>query len=64
MVDNIDKILDRGDRISLLVDRTSTMQDSAFGKRAETSPKRKPVKRAGMKLATSSMRAAAQPKYR
>ncbi|XP_047072445.1 vesicle-associated membrane protein 714-like [Lolium rigidum] len=30
MVDNIDKILDRGDRISLLVDRTSTMQDSAF----------------------------------
>jgi len=30
MVDNIDKILDRGDRISLLVDKTSTMQDSAF----------------------------------
>ncbi|WVZ95598.1 hypothetical protein U9M48_041338 [Paspalum notatum var. saurae] len=30
MVDNIDKILDRGDRISLLVDKTSTMQDSSF----------------------------------
>ncbi|CAL9068574.1 vesicle-associated membrane protein 714-like [Musa acuminata AAA Group] len=30
MVDNIDKILDRGDRISLLVDKTATMQDSAF----------------------------------
>jgi len=30
MVDNIEKILDRGDRISLLVDKTSTMQDSAF----------------------------------
>ncbi|KAL6857067.1 hypothetical protein ACP4OV_018449 [Aristida adscensionis] len=30
MVDNIDKVLDRGDRISLLVDKTSTMQDSAF----------------------------------
>ncbi|CAM0910652.1 unnamed protein product [Alopecurus aequalis] len=30
MVDNIDKILDRGDRISLLVDKTSTMQDGTF----------------------------------
>jgi vesicle-associated membrane protein 7 len=30
MVDNIEKILDRGERISLLVDKTSTMQDSAF----------------------------------
>ncbi|XP_066352663.1 vesicle-associated membrane protein 714-like [Miscanthus floridulus] len=30
MVDNIEKILDRGDRISLLVDKTSTMQDSTF----------------------------------
>ncbi|XP_051134064.1 vesicle-associated membrane protein 714 [Andrographis paniculata] len=30
MVDNIDKILERGDRIELLVDKTSTMQDSAF----------------------------------
>ncbi|OEL27871.1 Vesicle-associated membrane protein 714 [Dichanthelium oligosanthes] len=30
MVDNIEKILDRGDRISLLVDKTSTMQDSGF----------------------------------
>jgi len=30
MVDNIEKNLDRGDRISLLVDKTSTMQDSAF----------------------------------
>nr|GMD56084.1 vesicle-associated membrane protein 714 [Ipomoea batatas] len=30
MVDNIEKILERGDRIELLVDKTSTMQDSAF----------------------------------
>lgn len=30
MVDNIEKILDRGERISLLVDKTSTMQDNAF----------------------------------
>ncbi|XP_020574742.1 vesicle-associated membrane protein 714 isoform X1 [Phalaenopsis equestris] len=30
MVDNIEKIMDRGDRIALLVDKTATMQDSAF----------------------------------
>ncbi|KAK1264230.1 Vesicle-associated membrane protein 714 [Acorus gramineus] len=30
MVDNIEKILDRGDRIELLVDKTATMQDSSF----------------------------------
>ncbi|XP_026411993.1 vesicle-associated membrane protein 714-like [Papaver somniferum] len=30
MVDNIDKILDRGDRIELLVDKTATMQDNTF----------------------------------
>lgn len=30
MVDNIEKILERGDRIELLVDKTGTMQDSAF----------------------------------
>ena len=30
MVDNIEKILERGDRIELLVDKTATMQDSAF----------------------------------
>ncbi|KAK8928208.1 Vesicle-associated membrane protein 714 [Platanthera zijinensis] len=30
MVDNIDKIMDRGDRIALLVDKTATMQDSSF----------------------------------
>lgn len=30
MVDNIDKILDRGDRIALLVDKTATMQDNTF----------------------------------
>lgn len=30
MVENIDKILERGDRIALLVDKTATMQDSAF----------------------------------
>ncbi|KAM0939791.1 putative Longin domain, v-SNARE, coiled-coil domain-containing protein [Dioscorea sansibarensis] len=30
MVENIDKILERGDRIELLVDKTATMQDGAF----------------------------------
>lgn len=30
MVENIDKILDRGERIALLVDKTATMQDSTF----------------------------------
>ncbi|KAK9153624.1 hypothetical protein Sjap_001104 [Stephania japonica] len=30
MVDNIEKILERGDRIELLVDKTATMQDGAF----------------------------------
>uniref|UniRef100_A0A7C9EER7 Longin domain-containing protein n=1 Tax=Opuntia streptacantha TaxID=393608 RepID=A0A7C9EER7_OPUST len=30
MVENIETILDRGDRIELLVDKTATMQDSAF----------------------------------
>ncbi|KAL8496338.1 hypothetical protein ACS0TY_020154 [Phlomoides rotata] len=30
MVDNIDKILERGDKIELLVDKTATMQDGAF----------------------------------
>ncbi|KAK1323772.1 hypothetical protein QJS10_CPA02g01021 [Acorus calamus] len=30
MVGNIDKILDRGERIKLLVDKTATMQDGAF----------------------------------
>ncbi|KAL1544512.1 hypothetical protein AAHA92_21354 [Salvia divinorum] len=29
-VDNIEKILERGDKIELLVDKTATMQDSAF----------------------------------
>ncbi|KAI8573454.1 hypothetical protein RHMOL_Rhmol01G0279000 [Rhododendron molle] len=30
MVDNIEKILERGDRIELLVDKTATIQDGAF----------------------------------
>ncbi|KAK4753742.1 hypothetical protein SAY87_001846 [Trapa incisa] len=30
MVENIEKILERGDRIELLVDKTSTLQDGAF----------------------------------
>ncbi|CAN0900506.1 Vesicle-associated membrane protein 714 [Linum grandiflorum] len=30
MVDNIEKILERGDKIELLVDKTATMQDGAF----------------------------------
>ncbi|MBA0615388.1 hypothetical protein Godav_015531 [Gossypium davidsonii] len=30
MVENIEKILERGDRIELLVDKTATMKDGAF----------------------------------
>lgn len=30
MVENIDKVLERGDRIELLVDKTSTIQDNSF----------------------------------
>jgi vesicle-associated membrane protein 7 len=30
MVENIEKILERGDRIELLVDKTSTIQDNTF----------------------------------
>ncbi|KAH7388443.1 hypothetical protein KP509_16G075800 [Ceratopteris richardii] len=30
MVENIEKVLDRGEKIDLLVDKTSTMQDNAF----------------------------------
>jgi vesicle-associated membrane protein 7 len=30
MVENIDKVLERGDRIELLVDKTSTIQDNTF----------------------------------
>eukprot|EP01018_Ginkgo_biloba_P012167 Gb_17236 [translate_table: standard] len=30
MVENIEKILERGDRIELLVDKTSTIQDNSF----------------------------------
>lgn len=30
MVENIEKVLDRGDRLELLVDKTATMQDNAF----------------------------------
>ncbi|XP_031504857.1 vesicle-associated membrane protein 714 [Nymphaea colorata] len=30
MVENIEKVLDRGERIELLVDKTATMQDNAF----------------------------------
>lgn len=30
MVENIEKILERGDKIELLVDKTATMQDNAF----------------------------------
>lgn len=29
MVENIDKILERGDRLELLVDKTSAMQDTS-----------------------------------
>ena len=30
MVENVDKILARGERIELLVDKTATMQDNSF----------------------------------
>lgn len=30
MVENIEKIMERGDRIELLVDKTATMQDNSF----------------------------------
>lgn len=30
MVENIEKILERGDRIELLVDKTATIQDNSF----------------------------------
>ncbi|KAH9293603.1 hypothetical protein KI387_041193, partial [Taxus chinensis] len=30
MVENIEKILERGDKIELLVDKTSTLQDNSF----------------------------------
>ena len=30
MVENIDKVLDRGERIELLVDKSSTIQDNSF----------------------------------
>ncbi|CAL0329021.1 unnamed protein product [Lupinus luteus] len=43
MVDNIEKILERGDRIELLVDKTSTMQDSAFHFRKQSKRLRRAV---------------------
>lgn len=30
MIENIDKVLDRGDRLELLVDKTATMQGNTF----------------------------------
>lgn len=30
MVENIEKLLERGDKIELLVDKTATIQDGAF----------------------------------
>jgi vesicle-associated membrane protein 7 len=50
MVDNIDKILDRGDRISLLVDKTSTMQDSAFHFRKQSKSLRRALWMKNVKL--------------
>uniref|UniRef100_A0A453S4Q3 V-SNARE coiled-coil homology domain-containing protein n=1 Tax=Aegilops tauschii subsp. strangulata TaxID=200361 RepID=A0A453S4Q3_AEGTS len=50
MVDNIEKILDRGDRISLLVDKTSTMQDSGFHFRKQSKRLRRALWMKNVKL--------------
>lgn len=36
MIENIDKVLERGDRLELLVDKTSTMQNNTFRFRKQT----------------------------
>ncbi|KAJ8421152.1 hypothetical protein Cgig2_013890 [Carnegiea gigantea] len=43
MVENIEKILDRGDKIELLVDKTATMQDSAFHFRKQSKRLRRAI---------------------
>ncbi|VFQ71435.1 unnamed protein product [Cuscuta campestris] len=43
MVDNIDRILERGDRIELLVDKTATMQGSSFHFRKQSNRLRRAI---------------------
>lgn len=50
MVENIDKILERGDRIELLVDKTGTMQDSAFHFRKQSKRLRRALWMKNVKL--------------
>ncbi|KAF5931176.1 hypothetical protein HYC85_032049 [Camellia sinensis] len=55
MVDNIEKILERGDRIELLVDKTSTMQDGAFHFRKQSKRLRQAIWMKNAKLLLFSM---------
>jgi vesicle-associated membrane protein 7 len=55
MVENIDKILDRGDRIALLVDRTATMQDNAFHFRKQSKRLRRALWMKNAKLLYASL---------
>ncbi|RYR23441.1 hypothetical protein Ahy_B03g068664 [Arachis hypogaea] len=55
MVDNIEKILERGDRIELLVDKTATMQDSAFHFRKQSKRLRRALWMKNFKLLLQSM---------
>ncbi|VFR03018.1 unnamed protein product [Cuscuta campestris] len=43
MVDNIDRILERGDRIELLVDKTATMQGNSFHFRKQSNRLRRAI---------------------
>ena len=50
MVENIEKILERGDKIELLVDKTATMQDSAFHFRKQSKRLRRAIWLKNVKL--------------
>ncbi|KAG0499980.1 hypothetical protein HPP92_000052 [Vanilla planifolia] len=50
MVDNIEKIMDRGDRIALLVDKTATMQDNTFHFKKQSKHLRQALWRKNAKL--------------
>nr|GMD67319.1 vesicle-associated membrane protein 714 [Ipomoea batatas] len=52
MVDNIEKILERGDRIELLVDKTATMQDNSFHFRKQSKRLRRALWMKNAKLLT------------
>ncbi|QCD86769.1 vesicle-associated membrane protein 7 [Vigna unguiculata] len=61
MVDNIEKILERGDRIELLVYKTATMQDSAFHFRKQSKRLRRALWMKNFKLLFSCHRDSAYP---